>query len=77
MEFEKFIAGNSKRPPCPCCRDATLGKSLSFFVVLNVCNHGQDTFIDYLILECGLGQVTSLMIFFSFNVVQPWARHFY
>jgi hypothetical protein len=23
-----------------------------------VCNLGQDTFIDYLISECGLGQVT-------------------
>jgi hypothetical protein len=44
------------------------------FLVLMVSNLRQDIFIDYLISECGLGQITaSLMIFFCFNVVQPWA----
>jgi hypothetical protein len=47
-------------------------------LVLMLCNLRQDTFIDYLISECGLGQITaSLRTFFCFNVVQPWARHFY
>jgi hypothetical protein len=59
-----------------CCRGATLGKSFSLFVLM-VCNLRQDTFIDYLTSECGLGQITaSLMIFFCFSVVQPWVRYF-
>jgi hypothetical protein len=54
-----------------------IGQVIIFFLVWMVFNFGQDTFIDYLSKECGLAQVTSLMIFFSFNVVQPWASHFY
>jgi hypothetical protein len=72
--LRSLLAVNSKRPPCLTlglgdlrrktsrCRGATLGKSLSFLVLM-LCNLGQDTFIDYLISECGLRQVTSLMIF--------------
>jgi hypothetical protein len=76
--LKSLLAVNSKRPPCltihafkefsrrktSCCRGATLGTSF-LFLVLMVCNLRQDTFIDYLISECGLGQITaSLMIFF-------------
>jgi hypothetical protein len=47
------------------------------FSVLMLCNLGQDTFIDYLISECRLGQITASLTFFCFNVGQPWAGHFY
>jgi hypothetical protein len=50
------------------------GASHYRFLVLMVCNLRQYTFIDYLISECGLGQImASPMIVF----VQPWAGHFY
>jgi hypothetical protein len=88
MEFEKFIGGKFKTSTLPYIalkiHDVKLlvagvrpWASHYLFFVLMVCNLGQDTFIDYLTSDCGLGQVTSLMIFFSFNVVQPWARHLY
>jgi hypothetical protein len=83
MEFEKFIGGKFKMSTLPYMLSkrlhdvkllVALGKSFSFLVLM-VCNLRQDTFIDYLISECGLGQITaSLMIFFLFQCCAALGR---
>jgi hypothetical protein len=49
--------------------------SLCLSLVLMLCNLRQDTFIDYPISECGLGQITvSLMTIFLFQCCAALGR---
>jgi hypothetical protein len=78
MEFEKFIGGKFQMFTLPYMLSKPFSRkflvagvrpwtSHYLSLVSMLCNLRQDTFIDYLISECGLGQIT----------VQPWAGHFY
>jgi hypothetical protein len=74
MEFEKFIGGKFKTSTLPNefskrFHDVNLLVagvrplvSHYLFIGMQMRNLGQYTFIDYLISDCGVGQITSLMI---------------
>jgi hypothetical protein len=71
MEFEKFIGGKFKMFTLPCM----LSKHESVFTTTSCCRGAT---LGKSFSFFGLNVVKpSLMTFFCFNVVQPWAGHFY